>query len=265
MASNENPLTPPKDSGLNNRSHSDPATTSCRIWPTYTHRYLPRLGAISFSCARRFHLLKLSVVLLQADYETPYKQLLLGPQYACLAAVAPRTPADYDWEYSLHRAPLFGPAADAIYYNFCARPLAVIMNRSLGIQILNYIAYNGALVPETLGASAPSTLRNFSAAIGASMKLAKSQDGSDATRRVGYDPHPDRGRAIRASSESPYTLRSGCSSCTPRFVSTDHTCTGNVDWRRPSVYSASSDMRDASWRVPPDIQRCLPSPRLADR
>ena len=72
------------------------------------------------------------------------------------------------------RVLLFGSASSVIRYNFFARSLAVLINRTLGIPVLNYFEDFGALVPEPLGTMALRMVENTSLNLGAPMWNIKS-------------------------------------------------------------------------------------------
>ena len=93
-------------------------------------------------------------VFLKSDHADAYKQLPLGPEYANLTAVCLRNPDTGEWCAFIPKVLLFGAVSSVIHYNCFIRLLAVLMNRILGIPILNYFDDFGSLSPEPLGAKA---------------------------------------------------------------------------------------------------------------
>ena len=83
----------------------------------------------------------------------------------------------------------------SFHYNCFARALAVLMNRLLGIPVLNYFDDFGALVPEPLGDRALWMVGNTSSVLGAPMKTIKSLVDTQLTflGLLGSFPGPQRG------------------------------------------------------------------------
>ena len=69
---------------------------------------------------------------------------------------------------------LFAAVSAVIHYNCFARPLAVLINRALGIPVLNYFDDFGVLLPGPLGAMTLWMVENTSSTLGAPMKTIKS-------------------------------------------------------------------------------------------
>ena len=111
---------------------------------------------------------------LKADRDSEYKQHPLGPDFAGITVVTLRNTAASRWRAFFHRVLLFGAVSAVIHYNCIARSLAVLINRALGIPVLNYFDDFGALVPEPLGAMAIWAVGNTSSTIGAPTKTIKS-------------------------------------------------------------------------------------------
>ena len=74
---------------------------------------------------------------LKADHDAEYKQLPLDPDFAGITVVALRGPVTSKWHEFFPRVLLFGAVSSVIHYNFFARSLAVLINRTLGIPALN--------------------------------------------------------------------------------------------------------------------------------
>ena len=81
---------------------------------------------------------------LKADHDSAYKQLPLDPDFAGITVVALRGPATSKWHSFFPRALLFGAVSAVIHYNCFARALAVLINHTLGIPVINYFDDFGA-------------------------------------------------------------------------------------------------------------------------
>ena len=118
---------------------------------------------------------RLNWVFLKTDHADAYKQLPLDPDYANLTVVALRGPNSGKWCAFIPKVLLFGAVSAVIHYNCFSRILAVLMNLTLGIPILNYFDDFGAYCPEPLGTRALSTVEDFNLTLGAPMKTQKSE------------------------------------------------------------------------------------------
>ena len=97
----------------------------------------------------------------KSDHVDAYKQLNLDPEYANLTAVALRGPETGEWGAFIPKVFLFGAVSAGMHYNCFSRLMAGLMNRILGIPILNYCDDFGALSPEPLGDKALSAVEEF--------------------------------------------------------------------------------------------------------
>ena len=136
---------------------------------------------------------------LKADHDSSYKQPPLDPDFAGITVVTLRGPTTSIWHALFPRALLFGAVYAVIHYNCLARALAVLINRTLGIPILNYFDDFGALVPDPLGTMALWMVENTSLALGAPMETIKSLVRNQLTflRLLGSFPDPQRGLILR--------------------------------------------------------------------
>ena len=118
---------------------------------------------------------------LKADRDSSYKQLPLRTDFAGITVVALRGPATSKWHAFFPRVLLFEAVSALIHYNCLARPLAVLINRTLGIPVLIYFDDFGALEPESLGTMALWMVENTTPTLCAPMKSTKSLVGAHHT------------------------------------------------------------------------------------
>ena len=136
---------------------------------------------------------------LKADHDSAYKQLPLGPDFAGITVSPLRGPTTSKWHAFFPRALLFGSVSAVIHYNCFPRALAFLINRTLGIPVLNYFDDFGAIVPDPIGTRALWVVENTSLTLGAPMKTIKSLVDTQLTflGLLGSFPDPQRGLILR--------------------------------------------------------------------
>ena len=110
--------------------------------------------------------------------DSSYKQLPLGPDFACLTAVALMGPTSGRWRACFPRVLLCGATSAVIHYNCFARTIAVLINLTVGIPVLTYFDYCGALGPEPLGAASIRRVESFGDFSGTPAKIRYSKLGN---------------------------------------------------------------------------------------
>ena len=87
---------------------------------------------------------------MKADSKAAYKNLPLSPEQSRFCIAALRSPVDSKWYGFAPRALLFGATAAVHHYNCFPRTVAVIINRLVGLPIVNYFDDIGSMVPAPL-------------------------------------------------------------------------------------------------------------------
>ena len=109
--------------------------------PTWDH--LAQMGRSVFSSVMDWGFLK-------GDHASAYKQLPIDPSYANLSVVALRNPKSVKLMGFAPRVLLFGAVQAVLHYNCFPRCLAVLVNRCLGIPLVNYYDDFGAFCPASI-------------------------------------------------------------------------------------------------------------------
>ena len=114
---------------------------------------LPNWGHMA-QMAKRVHNSGIDWEFLKGDRESAYKQLPLGPRYANMAVVSLRIPSSGKWMAVIPRVLLFGAVSAVVRYKCFSRALAVLLNKYLGVPLVNYYDDFGAFSPATLATKA---------------------------------------------------------------------------------------------------------------